>query len=166
VPADVDHRWFVRGAKQVMAAIHRPRERRRQHEQRLKADAAYDLDFFRLAPRLTARRLPRHSAFGRAALPPLTQTSLEEDSTRPRKTSPDKRASFTSPFWDGGGERPPGWFFLPTKTIPFFLSPPGGVQKPCTSSALACPATIRTDPRGRLLPLRSMQNAGVWGWRP
>jgi hypothetical protein len=151
VSTSVEQRCSARSAKGFLTATHRQGEWRSQNEQRLKADAAYDLDFFRLAPRLTARRLPRHSAFGRAALPPLTQTSLEEDSTRPRKTSSQKGASATSPFWDSGGGLPPGWFFLPTKTIPFLSPPPPYPTRGERSARFPeiTPATIKSMTRGR-----------------
>ena len=147
VPADVDHRWFVRGAKQVMVVIHRPRERRRQHEQWLKAGVECDLHFFTLAPRLTAHRLPRRLAFGPAVLPPLTQNSLEEDSTRPRKTSRQNGASITSRFRDGGGDQPRGWFFCRRKQSLFFEPPRGGSRSARVPEIT--PATIKSMIMGR-----------------
>ena len=132
MPADVDHRWFVRGAKQVMTVTHRPSPRRRHHEQRLKVDAECDLDFFRRAPRLTAHRLRRRLAFCLAAplphsrIPRLNriQRGLERP---PRIKEPPLPPRFGMVVGTGrrGG-------FSADENNPFFLSPPllpGGEER-------------------------------------
>lgn len=138
--ADVDHRWFVRGAKQVMAVIHRPSPRRRHHEQRLKVDAECNLHFFRLAPRLAARRLPRRLAFGKT--PPHSHKPRLNRMQRGLERPPRKKEPPLPPRFGmvAGTSRRGGFFCRPKQSL--FLEPPlprgerWWTQKPCRLTPL------------------------------
>jgi hypothetical protein len=101
-----------------------------QNEQRLKADAECDLDFFRLAPRLTTQRLPRRLAFCLATLPsPHSRTPRKNKVQRGLERPPRIKEPPLPPRFGmvAGACRRGG--FLPTKTIPFFEPPPGAGQE-------------------------------------
>lgn len=101
-----------------------------QNEQRLKADAECDLDFFRLAPRLTTQRLPRRLAFCLATLPsPHSRTPRKNKVQRGLERPPRIKEPPLPPRFGmvAGACRRGG--FLPTKTIPFFWTPRGGWQE-------------------------------------